>query len=154
MLQIDHLPADVKRPAYDRSQLKTRMIHIGFGAFHRAHQALCSDKLAELGSDWGYCEVNLNSGALIQALREQDLLYTLTEKSDDAVETRVIGIITSALHGKTDGIEAVIAAVELHDDEDSSVVAARLGLRGGGFRQKDRKSGVARDQRRLQEIAA
>ncbi|MCW0310786.1 mannitol dehydrogenase family protein [Pantoea ananatis] len=111
MLQTDHLPADVKRPVYDRSQLKTRMIHIGFGAFHRAHQALCSDKLAELGSDWGYCEVNLNSGALIQALREQDLLYTLTEKSDDAVETRVIGIITSALHGKTDGIEAVIEAL-------------------------------------------
>ncbi len=111
MLQTDHLPADVQRPAYNRRQLKTRMVHIGFGAFHRAHQALCSDKLAEHGSDWGYCEVNLNSGALIQALREQDLLYTLTEKSDDAVETRVIGIITAALHGKTDGIAAVIDAM-------------------------------------------
>ncbi|MBD9551873.1 mannitol dehydrogenase family protein [Pantoea sp. PNT01] len=111
MLQIDRLPAEVQRPTYDRSNLKTRMVHIGFGAFHRAHQALCSDKLAEQGSDWGYCEVNLNSGDLIQALREQNLLYTLTEMADDSLQTRVIGVITQALHGKSDGIEAVINAM-------------------------------------------
>lgn len=111
MLEIDRLPADVQRPRYDSSKLKTRMVHIGFGAFHRAHQALCSDKLAEQGSDWGYCEVNLNSGELIQALRQQDHLYTLTEMADDSLSTRVIGVITSALHGKGDGIEAVIAAM-------------------------------------------
>lgn len=112
MLQIDRLPAEIQRPAYDRSQLKTRMVHIGFGAFHRAHQALCSDKLAaEHHSDWGYCEVNLNSGELIQALREQQLLYTLTEMADDSLQTRVIGVITAALHGKGDGIDAVINAL-------------------------------------------
>ncbi|MDH1087441.1 mannitol dehydrogenase family protein [Pantoea brenneri] len=112
MLQIDRLPAEIQRPAYDRAQLKTRMVHIGFGAFHRAHQALCSDKLAaEHGSDWGYCEVNLNSGELIQALREQQLLYTLTEMANDSLQTRVIGVITAALHGKGDGIEAVINAM-------------------------------------------
>ncbi|MDJ0473365.1 mannitol dehydrogenase family protein [Pantoea eucalypti] len=111
MLQIDRLPAEVQRPTYDRSNLKTRIVHIGFGAFHRAHQALCSDKLAEQGSDWGYCEVNLNSGNLIQALREQNLLYTLTEMADDSLQTRVIGVITQALHGKSDGIEAVINAM-------------------------------------------
>ena len=111
MLQIDRLPAEVQRPTYDRSNLKTRMVHIGFGAFHRAHQALCSDKLADQGSDWGYCEVNLNSGDLIQALREQNLLYTLTEMADDSLQTRVIGVITQALHGKSDGIEAVINAM-------------------------------------------
>ena len=112
MLQIDRLPAEIQRPTYPRSQLKTRMVHIGFGAFHRAHQALCSDKLAaEHGSDWGYCEVNLNSGELIQALREQQLLYTLTELADDSLHTRVIGVVTAALHGKGDGIEAVISAL-------------------------------------------
>ncbi len=115
MLEIDRLPANVQRPAYDRSQLKTRMVHIGFGAFHRAHQALASDKLATQGSDWGYCEVNLNSGALIQALRQQDLLYTLTEMADDSLNTRVIGVITQALHGKGDGIDAVIEAMSQPD---------------------------------------
>ncbi|XXN65560.1 mannitol dehydrogenase family protein [Enterobacter ludwigii] len=111
MLELERLPADVQRPAYDRTQLKTRMVHIGFGAFHRAHQALATDKLAAQGSDWGYCEVNLNSGTLIQALRQQDLLYTLTEMADESLHTRVIGVVTQALHGKGDGIEAVIEAM-------------------------------------------
>ena len=115
MLELDRLPADVQRPAYDRSQLKTRMVHIGFGAFHRAHQALATDKLAADGSDWGYCEVNLNSGALIQALRQQDLLYTLTERADSSLHTRVIGVVTQALHGKGDGIDAVIEAMSQRD---------------------------------------
>ncbi|QGY29871.1 mannitol dehydrogenase family protein [Pantoea cypripedii] len=115
MLELSRLPTDVLRPNYDRSKLKTRMVHIGFGAFHRAHQALASDKLAAQGSDWGYCEVNLNSGALIEALRQQDLLYTLTEMADDSLHTRVIGVITAALHGKGDGIEAVIEAMSQPD---------------------------------------
>ncbi|MBA0035143.1 mannitol dehydrogenase family protein [Pantoea sp. BIGb0393] len=115
MLELDRLPADVQLPAYDRTQLKTRMVHIGFGAFHRAHQALATDKLAAQGSDWGYCEVNLNSGTLIQALRQQDLLYTLTEMADESLHTRVIGVVTQALHGKGDGIEAVIEAMSQPD---------------------------------------
>ncbi|MEA5104215.1 mannitol dehydrogenase family protein [Pantoea sp. S18] len=115
MLELERLPADVQRPAYDRSQLKTRMVHIGFGAFHRAHQALATDKLAAQGSDWGYCEVNLNSGTLIQALRQQDLLYTLTELADESLHTRVIGVVTQALHGKGDGIDSVIEAMSQPD---------------------------------------
>ncbi|MCQ8228341.1 mannitol dehydrogenase family protein [Pantoea trifolii] len=115
MLELERLPADVQRPAYDRSQLKTRMVHIGFGAFHRAHQALATDKLAAQGSDWGYCEVNLNSGTLIQALRQQDLLYTLTEMADESLHTRVIGVVTQALHGKGDGIDSVIEAMSQPD---------------------------------------
>lgn len=115
MLELERLPADVQRPAYDRSQLKTRMVHIGFGAFHRAHQALATDKLAAQGSDWGYCEVNLNSGTLIQALRQQDLIYTLTEMADESLHTRVIGVVTQALHGKGDGIDSVIEAMSQPD---------------------------------------
>ncbi len=53
--------------------------------------------------------MNLNSGELIQALRQQDHLYTLTEMAGDSLHTRVIGVITSVLHSKGDGIEAVSA---------------------------------------------
>ncbi|WP_439212387.1 mannitol dehydrogenase family protein [Duffyella gerundensis] len=112
MLAVDKLPSSTLLPDYDRSRLKTRMLHIGFGAFHRAHQAVCTDKLAsEHHSDWGYCEVNLNSGELIAALREQSLLYSVTELADDSRHTRVVGVITAALHGKGDGIETVIEAM-------------------------------------------
>ena len=112
MLSLDKLPQDVQRPHYDRQALRTRMVHIGFGAFHRAHQAVCSDRLAaEQGSDWGYCEVNLNSGELIHALRQQQLCYSVAEMADDRLSLRVIGVVTAALHGQSDGIEAVLDAL-------------------------------------------
>lgn len=112
MLTLDKLPQDVQRPQYDRQALRTRMVHIGFGAFHRAHQAVCSDRLAaEQGSDWGYCEINLNSGELIQALRQQQLCYSVAEMADDRLNLRVIGVVTAALHGQSDGISAVLDAL-------------------------------------------
>ena len=112
MLSPEHLSAGVARPEYDRKKLRTRMVHIGFGAFHRAHQAVCSDRLAnEHGSDWGYCEVNLNSGELIEALKKQDCCYTVAEMAGDEMALRVIGVVTAALHGKSDGINAVIDAL-------------------------------------------
>lgn len=116
MLSFDSLSPDVVRPDYPREKLRTRMVHIGFGAFHRAHQAVCSDRLAsEQGSDWGYCEVNLNSGELIQALKQQNCCYSVAEMSGDRMSLRVIGVVKEALHGKSDGIDAVIEALAQPD---------------------------------------
>ena len=53
------LQAKATLPQYNRDSLKARIVHLGFGAFHRAHQAVYADILAsDYGSDWGYCEVN------------------------------------------------------------------------------------------------
>ncbi|STW51877.1 putative mannitol dehydrogenase [Klebsiella pneumoniae] len=41
------LPKNVQYPQYDRSQLRSRIVHFGFGAFHRAHQALLTESRAE-----------------------------------------------------------------------------------------------------------
>ena len=57
------LQANAVVPTYSRERLIPRIAHIGFGAFHRAHQAVYADRLAaEHGSDWGYCEINLIGG--------------------------------------------------------------------------------------------
>ncbi|WP_395651772.1 hypothetical protein, partial [Brevundimonas sp.] len=34
------LPAEVALPGYDRAAVKTGVVHLGIGAFHRAHQAV------------------------------------------------------------------------------------------------------------------
>lgn len=53
----------VARPAWDSSRLQSRIVHLGCGAFHRAHQALYTHHLLETtDSDWGICEVNLMPG--------------------------------------------------------------------------------------------
>ncbi len=44
----------VARPAWDSSRLQSRIVHLGCGAFHRAHQALYTHHLLETtDSDWG-----------------------------------------------------------------------------------------------------
>ena len=97
------LTANATLPTYDRSALIPRIVHLGFGAFHRAHQAVYADILAsEHGSDWGYTEVNLIGG---------DLLYTVAEMSADAWTARVGGVVKKSLHAGVDGLEAVLAAM-------------------------------------------
>ena len=62
-MQNTLLTAKATLPNYDRTKLQSRIVHLGFGAFHRAHQAVFTDILAaEHGSDWGYTEVNLIGG--------------------------------------------------------------------------------------------
>lgn len=57
------LPHHVHAPRYDRQQLQSRIVHFGFGAFHRAHQALLTDRVLNAqGGDWGICEISLFSG--------------------------------------------------------------------------------------------
>ncbi|MEA7585994.1 hypothetical protein ONO39_26060, partial [Salmonella enterica subsp. enterica serovar Anatum] len=37
------LSAKATLPDYDRAALVARMVHLGFGAFHRAHQGVYTD---------------------------------------------------------------------------------------------------------------
>lgn len=82
-------------PVYDRNNLAPRIVHLGFGAFHRAHQGVYADILAtEHFSDWGYYEVNLIGGEQqIADLQQQDNLYTVAEMSVDAWTARVVGVV-------------------------------------------------------------
>lgn len=81
------LPAAVSLPAYDRDALKSRIVHLGFGAFHRAHQVLLTNRVLNLqGGDWGICEISLfGNEALIKSLRQQDHLFTVLEKGAEAI---------------------------------------------------------------------
>ena len=97
------LNARATLPSYDRSKLVSRIVHLGFGAFHRAHQAVYADILAaEHGSHWGYTEVNLIGGEQqIADLQQQDLLYTVAEMSADAWTARVVGVVKQAIDRKS-----------------------------------------------------
>ena len=112
-MQNKLLTAKATLPGYDRNRLIPRIVHLGFGAFHRAHQGVYTDILAaEYNSDWGYCEVNLIGGEQqIADLKQQDNLYTVAEMSADAWTARVVGVVKKALHAQVDGLESVLAAM-------------------------------------------
>jgi len=104
------LPPHVQLPLYDRQQLRSRIVHFGFGAFHRAHQALLTNRVLNAkGGDWGICEISLFSGdVLMSQLREQDHLFTVLEKGADGNQPIVIGAVHECLNAKLDSLAAII----------------------------------------------
>src|SRR5919204_5721071 len=89
------LAGQVAVPTYDRGQLQRSIVHLGVGGFHRAHQAMYLDALAEqrITTDWGERGVGLLPGdrRMADALIPQDCLYTVVERSADADTARVVG---------------------------------------------------------------
>ncbi|WP_308562371.1 fructuronate reductase [uncultured Klebsiella sp.] len=104
------LPNNVQLPRYDRSQLRSRIVHFGFGAFHRAHQALLTDRVLNAsGGDWGICEISLFSGdRLMSQLRQQDHLFTVLEKGAAGNQPIVVGAVRECLNAKLDSLAAII----------------------------------------------
>ncbi|MCA0047844.1 mannitol dehydrogenase family protein [Mesorhizobium sp. B283B1A] len=108
---VQALPASVAPPSYDRSRVTPGIVHLGVGAFHRAHQAAYVDDCLTAGeTDWGIIGVSLRSPDTRDALAPQDGLYTLAVRSSGEEELRVIGSIGSMLVAPEDP-GAVLAAL-------------------------------------------
>ena len=89
---LSRLPEGVV-PGYDPAAHGAGIVHLGAGAFHRAHQAAITDAaLAASGGDWRITGVSLRSTALSEALEPQDGLFTLIERGE-ADRARVIASI-------------------------------------------------------------
>ena len=113
---LGRLPAGTGRPAYDRARIVAGVAHIGVGAFHRAHQAAWFDEILSLGDPrWGVQGVSLRSPSAERALRPQDGLYTLVERSADGETARVRGAIKGVITagGREREAVAALAAAEL-----------------------------------------
>ncbi|MGM3175546.1 mannitol dehydrogenase family protein [Dickeya lacustris] len=123
------LPDNVLSPDYDRQRVTPRIVHIGFGAFHRAHQALLTDRvLRQHGGDWGICEVVLFSDdTLISALRRQDHLFTVLEKSAQGNQAIIVGSVCRSLHARVEGIAAILAQLA---DPDVAIVSLTITEKG------------------------
>lgn len=88
------LPASVARPAYDRSTVTPGIVHLGIGAFHRAHQAVyVEDCLARGERDWGIVGASLRRPDTQEALQPQDGLYGLAVRSGAGTQWRVVGSV-------------------------------------------------------------
>lgn len=90
------LEGATRLPDYDRSQVRTGVVHFGPGAFHRAHQAAYLDAALSRDPRWGICEVALHSAGVRDALAPQDWLYSL-QILDAQASLRVIGSIIEIL---------------------------------------------------------
>jgi mannitol 2-dehydrogenase len=129
---LSSLDPSVAVPRYDRGAVRAGIVHVGVGAFHRAHQAMYLDRLMNDGEalDWGICGVGVLPGdrKMRDALVAQDFLYTLVEKHPDGSQNaRVIGSIVDYLLAPDDP-EAVI---EKMASEETRIVS--LTVTEGGY---------------------
>ena len=92
-------------PTYDRAATRVGIVHIGPGAFHRAHQAFYADTLLHSDKRWAISALSLRSTGLRDALQPQQGLYTLLELGA-APRARVIGSIRELLVGASDAQRA------------------------------------------------
>ncbi len=89
------LPAYARQPALDRGGV----VHLGLGAFHRAHQAQYFDDLLGAGHDgFAVTGIALQKFDVPQQLNPQDGLYSVLSLSNDEPSVRVIGCIERVLH--------------------------------------------------------
>ncbi|MHA6627407.1 mannitol dehydrogenase family protein [Pseudonocardia sichuanensis] len=113
-LDLDALPglAAAQRPLVDPRSLGTGIVHLGIGAFHRAHQAVFTEEaVAAAGGDWGICGVSQRSRGVVDQLRPQDGLYSVLERGE-RTSMRVAGAVRDLLFAAEEGerLQALLAA--------------------------------------------
>lgn len=101
------------RPAADPTAVG--IVHLGLGAFTRAHQAVyTADALAPTGADraWGVCGVTQRSPAVVEQLRPQDGLYSVLTRSAAGSALQVVPTVQDVLFAQeeTDRLLALLAA--------------------------------------------
>ncbi|TMR98644.1 mannitol dehydrogenase family protein [Nonomuraea basaltis] len=108
-LSVAALPAipAAARPRIGRGDLRTGIVHLGLGAFHRAHQALYTEDAGDPA--FGVCGVTMRSMAAAELLSAQDLLYSVLERDGargEHASIRVCGMLTDAV-GPENGIARI-----------------------------------------------
>lgn len=94
---------------YARSDI-CGIVHLGTGAFHKAHQAVYFDRLMELGeTGWMIQGASLRRPVAANQLNPQDGLFTLAERDGEKTSYRIIRSIKKVIQATSDPISLVDA---------------------------------------------
>ena len=110
---LSQVSASVKTPSYTPKPTETGVVHLGLGAFHRAHQAMVFDQLLREGDTrWGIHGVGMTQPGLVNKLRAQDGLYAVRIAGATGVEWQVPGALwqTSVATTERQNVLSAIAA--------------------------------------------
>lgn len=129
---LNIMPPNVKTPSYNRDKVKTSIVHIGVGNFHRSHEAYYTNELMERYGvlDYGICGIGLldYDRKIYNILKDQDGLYTLiTKELDGSLSTNIIGSIVEYIFAP----ENQIAVIEKMANPDIKIIS--LTITEGGY---------------------
>ncbi|MDX3900812.1 MAG: mannitol dehydrogenase family protein [Sphingobium sp.] len=114
---LDGLPTAVERPRYDRAAVRRGVVHLGIGAFHRAHQAVFFDDCLNAGDlRWGITAASLRSPAVAEQMNPQDGLYAVLVRDGSDQRARIVGAVCEVLVAPDDpaALIAVLASPDTH----------------------------------------
>jgi fructuronate reductase len=113
--------------SYDRRRLRPRIVHLGLGAFFRAHGALFTeDVLVDGGGDWGIIGASLKRPEQRNRLVPQDYLYTTVENAPNGQKARIVGCLLNVLVGP-ENPEALLARLA---DRETAIVTLSVTEKG------------------------
>ncbi len=128
---LSGLTPEIRTFAYRRGELQQHTVHLGVGGFHRAHQAVYLDDLLALPDTerWGEAGIGVLKSdiRMRDALRGQDFLYTVVERSAQIQSARVIGSLTGYIYAP----EEREAAIERMAAPETRIVS--LTITEGGY---------------------
>ncbi len=112
--QVERLAPQVRRPQYPLAQ-RRGIVHLGLGAFHRAHQAVYTDDALAAGArDWAITGVSLRSAQVRDQLQPQGCLYTVTQSGNCGSQIRLIGAIREVLVAPQNPLAVIEALASPH----------------------------------------
>lgn len=109
---LNRIPA-ASRPGLAPGTVRPGIVHLGLGAFHRAHQAVYTEAaMLAGGGDWGIIGVAPRSRGVLDALAAQDNLFSVVTlggmtQGGGAEPARVIGSLVGTVHAASDPAEVV-----------------------------------------------
>jgi len=96
--RLSQLPQQVGIPSYQREKISVGIVHLGIGAFHRAHQAAYVDTLLGQHPQWAIVGASLRRPDTYDALAPQDFLYTLALRDASGTKCRIIGSVVKVIN--------------------------------------------------------
>ncbi len=97
---------------YDRAKVSPGIVHLGIGAFHRAHMAVYVDDILGKDPSWGIIGASLRRPDTKEALAPQDFLYTVAIRDAAGTKARVIGSILNVLDANSQRPELIVAMAD------------------------------------------
>jgi fructuronate reductase len=139
-IDLNAVPPSVTLPSYDRKLLRPRLVHIGFGAFARAHVLDYLDRtLSVTGETWGARAIKLRSGAeSLSDLAARQYLFTHVARDSNSDTARINGALCAVAHPASDGADGVINALA---SPETAIVT--LTITEKGYCSQDRRLDIA-----------
>ena len=114
---LANISANVQKPSDAVLGAGVGIVHLGLGAFHRAHQAIYTeDAIDASGGDWRIVGVSMRGAGVRDGMQAQDCLYSVTERAEGIEDARIVGAVADVLFALEDPAKVIdlIASPTVH----------------------------------------